>query len=142
MVLKPPLWGWGSLQFQQNSPLSVSHVIQIRVSFGDLESKGISHLLKGCKVQDPCTGENHTVDRILLLLYGAADPGLSPAGPAHPGVRKRRHPVRCSNDDLAGFAYIPWTGWWVGRDDALLKITLAGEEPGTRENCNLSIIYS
>ena len=71
-------------------------------------------------------------------LYGAAaaDPGPSPAGPAHPGVRKRRHRA---NDDLAGFGHIPWTGWWVGRGGALLKITLAGEEPGTRENCILSI---
>ena len=72
-------------------------------------------------------------------LYGAAaaDPGPSPAGPAHPGGAEAAAPR--PRDDLAGFGHIPWTGWWVGRGGALLKITLAGEEPGTRENCILSV---
>ena len=95
------------------------------------------------------TGENHSVS---CNLYGAAaaDPGPNPAGqaPSLPtrgcgsggtpstGYDQTRldRPVRVSNDDLAGFGHIPWTGRWVGRGGALLKITLAGEEPGTREN--------
>ena len=43
-------------------------------------------------------------------------------------------PVKFSNDDRAWFGHIPWTGWWVGRGGALLKISLAGEKPGTFEN--------
>jgi len=85
-------------------------------------------------------------------LYGAAaaDPGPNPAGqaPSLPtrgggsggtpstGYNQTRldRPVLLTNDDLAGFGYIPWTGWWVGRGGALLKISLAGEKPGTFEN--------
>ena len=86
-------------------------------------------------------------------LYG--DPGPNPAGqaPSLPtrgcgsggtpstgcGQTRLDRPVLLTNDDLAGFGHIPWTGWWVGRGGALLKITLAGEEPGTRENCTLSV---
>ena len=81
-------------------------------------------------------------------LYG--DPGPNPAGqaPSLPtrgcgsggtpstGYYQTRldRPVKFSNDDRAWFAYIPWTGWWVGRGGALLKISLAGEKPGTFEN--------
>ena len=81
-------------------------------------------------------------------LYG--DPGPNPAGqaPSLPtrgcgsggtpstGYKQTRldRPVRVSNDDRAWFGYIPWTGWWVGRGGALLKISLAGEKPGTFEN--------
>ena len=81
-------------------------------------------------------------------LYG--DPGPNPAGqaPSLPtrgcgsggtpstGYYQTRLDRRlyCTNDDLAWFDNIPWTGWWVGRGGALLKISLAGEKPGTFEN--------
>jgi hypothetical protein len=85
-------------------------------------------------------------------LYGAAaaDPGPNPAGqaPSLPtrgcgsggtpstGYDQTRldRPVYSTNDDRAWFGHIPWTGWWVGRGGALLKITLAGGMCPTVEN--------
>jgi len=82
-----------------------------------------------------------------LMVLGAVAADPSPAGqaPSLPtrgcgsggtpptGDKQTRldRPVKISNDDRAWFAYIPWTGWWVGRGGALLKNSLAGGVCGT-----------
>ena len=67
-------------------------------------------------------------------LYG--DPGPNPAGQETRGCgsggtpstgyyqTRLDRPVLLTNDDLAWFDNIPWTGWWVGRGGALSQICI------------------